>query len=214
MVAHDGARTYITSGDQFMHPGNSLNPPVMHARAHKRPACTSVRHVVVFVLAFSGAATFLCDVHAFGQHARPGTRTPAVPVPDWYVTLPTDNENLLAAGRGRSSSLQVAIDKAVVAARAVLAKSIDRRWEALLQAIGKEGGVVPELKPEPVTLVGSTVRTQKTARRGKVWTAFVLVALPEESARSVMQQRLHRDESWYAGVKNTRAVQACESTPP
>jgi hypothetical protein len=151
---------------------------------------------------------------ATGQSAKQSRRTTTVKAPDWYNNPPSLRDTLIARGIGKSNDEQVAVDKATLDARSSLAHAIDRRWEELLRAILQEGGPHLEWTPEPVTLAGSTPKQQKLARRGKVWTAYVLVVMPEVSGRAVLLQRLHRDAQWYERVRNTNAVRSLEDTPP
>jgi hypothetical protein len=140
-----------------------------------------------------------------GASARP---------PDWYNDPPSAPDTLIARGKGRSRDEQVAIDKAVADARSALARSINHRWQELLGAIEKEGGPHRAWTPEPVTLARSIPMIQKAVKRGATWTAYVLVGLPETSARNILHARLHRDTAWYGAVRNTQAVRTFETPSP
>ena len=155
---------------------------------------------------------------AFSQSSAPSTkpagRTVSVNAPDWYNHPPSVRDTLIARGKGRSHDEQVAVDKAVAEARSALARSIDHRWKELLRAIAKEAGTHREWTPEPVTLESSVPLFQKAVKRGNTWTAYVIVAMPEGSARTVLHARLHRDAAWYDTVRNTRAVRMFETPTP
>ena len=177
-------------------------------------AQASFRLAVPLVLTVSGTVIILSSAQVFGQHLKQVNRSQADRAPEWFNTVPPDSGNLIARGKAKSRDRQVAIDKAVAAARLSLAKSVDHRWEELVQAIQKECGSSWERRSEPVTLIGSTLKMQKSTKRGKLWTAFVLVALPEESVSAVMEQRLHRDAQWYSVVRDTRTVRQFEALAP
>ena len=166
------------------------------------------------VIALCTLGMFLDLAQAPGQSSRQSKRTSGAAAPDWYNDPPSVPDTLIARGKGKSNDQQVAIDKAIFEARSSLAHSIDHRWEILLRAIKEEGGPLLAWTQEPVVLGGSTLRLQKVFKRGRTWTAYVLVALPEGSVRAVLLQRLQRDEQWYEGVRNTSAVRALESPPP
>jgi hypothetical protein len=145
------------------------------------------------------------------QSSKQSSRSSAVTAPDWYDKVPPDSANLVAKGRARSNDQQVSLDKAVAIARASLAKSVEKKWLVLLQAIQKENGTRWVGEVESVTLVGSVPKMQKTVKRGKYWTAFVLVALPLESLHASIEQRLHSDARWYSAVKETKVVREFEA---
>jgi hypothetical protein len=163
------------------------------------------------VLALCALVMLLDHAQAPGQSTTQSKRSSGVIAPVWYNDPPSRGDTLIARGKGKSNDQQVAIDKAVMEARSSLARSIDHRWEVLLEEIEKEGGAHLEWTPAPVTLTGSTPILQKVFRRGKTWTAFILVGLPESSVRIVLLERLRRDVKWYEGVRNTEAVQAAEA---
>jgi hypothetical protein len=167
-----------------------------------------------FVIALCTLGMFLDLAQAPAQSLRQSKRTSGVGAPDWYNVPPSVPDTLIARGKGKSNDQQVAIDKAIFDARSSLAHSIDHRWEILLRTIQNEGGGTLAWTSEPVTLAGSTLRMQKVFKRGRTWTAYVLVAVPEGSLRTVLLQRLHRDAQWYEGVRNTNAVRELEGTPP
>jgi hypothetical protein len=149
-----------------------------------------------------------------GQTARRPNRPTRITAPEWYVKVPADDSSLVGRGRADSKDQQVAVDKAATAARSGLAAIVERRWKELLMAIQKEGAGPPAWTGESVTLEGSTITMQKTYKRGRVWTAFVLVCLPKSSVQSVLVQRLRRDADWYSMVKDTKAVRAFEDLSP
>ncbi len=146
-----------------------------------------------------------------GQSSKQSSRQTSARVPDWYNTMPPDSTHLLARGRGRSTAQQVSIDKAVAAARHALARSVEKRWKTLKRSVEMESGEYYGAEAESVTLTGSIVRQQTATKRGRIWTAYALVAMPEESVRAVLDQRLRRDAEWYEKVKDTEALRGFEA---
>jgi hypothetical protein len=171
-------------------------------------------HPLWCLIAITCIAIIIVPSHTVAQSSSPGKSAGTTSAPAWYLTPPLVNDTIIARGKARSNDEQVAIDKAVVYARASLAREIDRRWRELLRAIEKESGGHLAWAPGEVVLKGSTVRDQKVINRGRAWTAYVLVALPEESARAVLLQRLHHDAQWYGKVKDTQAIRGLEQSSP
>jgi hypothetical protein len=170
------------------------------------------RHRVgAWLLAICGLMIGIEDAQVFAQSLKQTNRSGSITAPDWYDKVPPDSANLVARGKARSNDQQVAIDKAVAFARASLAKSIERKWADLLKAIQKESASRWQGKGESVTLIGSVPKMQKTVKRGRYYTAFVLVALPLESVHASLEQRLRSDMQWYSTVKDTKAVREFET---
>ena len=170
--------------------------------------------ILVLMFVVLAMAITIDGAQAFGQTGKPVNRPPRVRAPEWYDKVAADDSNLVIRGRADSKDQQVAVDKAVATARSGLAATIDSRWKDVLLAIQNEGVAVPEVTEDSVTLEGSMIIKQKTSRRGRIWTAFVLVALPKSSVRSVLVERLHRDAEWYSRVKHTQAVREFETIAP
>jgi hypothetical protein len=168
-----------------------------------------------FLLVIMVGMITLGDPHdLFAQTVKQKRLPVRVKTPEWYDKVPADDSSLTARGRADSKDQQVAVDKAVASARSGLVEGIDRQWNNLLKAIQNEGVAIPVWTGEAVTLEGSTLKMQKTFKRGRIWTAFVLVRLPQSFVRSVLEERLRRDADWYSRVKDTRAVREWEGTSP
>ncbi len=182
-----------------------------HRRARGRVLCV-LRNMLLLALSITGLSLGLTP--AFCQSPAFTTRTPRVNPPAWYAAPPVIHDTVIARGQGRSNDHQVAVDKAVLEARSALADSIDHAWEGLLWDIEEQTGHGHVSMHEPVTLQGSTVRVQKITKRGRTWTAFVLVGLPEESVRSELLRRLNRDRAWYEKIKDAPAVREIETPHP
>jgi hypothetical protein len=160
-----------------------------------------------YVVACVGMVVLAGTLHeASAQVARPPARTGGVKAPEWYEKLPGDPANFQARGSGKSKDMQVAIDKAVVEARASIVREIDARWKALLAAIRNETHVGDPGKAGTVTLSGTSVVRQTAVKRGRAWTGFAVVSLSEEGIHNELIRRLHQNAEWYERVKGSRGV--------
>lgn len=164
--------------------------------------------VLVLVLLMVGPAIISAQTPAAspGQRGGSGAASP----PGWYFDPPSLPDTMIARGRGRSHDEHIAIDKALAEARSVLARTIDRRWKRLLKAIEAEGGERRRGGAEPVILTGSTPLMQTVGKRAAMWTAYVLVGLPESSVHAFLLRRLLADRAWYDAVRANAAVRAFE----
>jgi len=168
-------------------------------------------HNVLALLFFLAAAYAVTPPDLFAQSEKAKKQTSSVKPPKWFEVVPEDQENLVARGRAESKDPQVALDKAVMAARDSVVLATEDPWKELVQAIRAEGIEAAEPARGAVTLHGSKIESQKTSKRKKVWTAFVLVSLPKSSIPSLLLERVRSDSVWYALVKDTKAVQALET---
>ena len=164
----------------------------------------------VLAVLIGGIAASLCVGQPAGRSGSPSSRATRVHPPEWFTNIPPDENRIVARGRGESRDEQIAVDKAVAAARSNLADTVDFRWQELVRATRHEVPDTTGATGGPVTLTGSTLSSQKTVRRGATWYAFVLVGLSKSSLREAVLERLHRDDRWYAKVKDTRAVSTFE----
>ena len=168
-------------------------------------------HIVLALLFFLAAAYVVTPPDLFAQSEKAKKQTAPVKPPKWFEVIPQDPQNLVARGRADSKDQQVALDMAVMAARDSLVLATEDPWRELVQAIRAEGIKAAEPPRGAVTLHGSKIESQKTSKRKKVWTAFVLVSLPKSSIPSLLLERVRSDSVWYALVKDTKAVQALET---
>jgi len=128
--------------------------------------------------------------------------------PTWFVTPPQDKENLISRGKAEASDMQLAIDGAVFAARGWFASKVDSSWQELLDSLGKEmpNCGAPLRACTEVALTGTKVRQQRTMKRGKQFTAYVLVSWPTASLAAALLARAQEDSEWYDQVKGTMVV--------
>ena len=145
---------------------------------------------------------------AEARAAQSDTKVAPVKEPAWYVNPPKDKENIIVRGKAESGDKQLALDKAVLAARSELALKVDSSWQDFLGTLRKEMPTCSEpLRGSgDVALAGTKIRKQKSTKKGKVYTAFVLVAWPRASLNPALYARAQEDAWWYDRVKGTVAV--------
>jgi hypothetical protein len=169
-------------------------------------------HQIVLVFFFFLAAAYAVTLpDLFAQSQKSKKQTSSVKPPKWFEVIPQDEQNLVARGRAESKDQQVALDKAVMAARDSIVLATEVPWKELVQSIRAEGIKAAEPARGSVSLHGSKIDSQKISKRKKVWTAFVIVSLPKSSIPSLLLERVRSDSVWYALVKDTKAVQALET---
>ncbi len=148
---------------------------------------------------------------SLAQSGKTKKSTSSVKPPKWFEVIPQDSLNLVTRGRAQSKDQQVAVDKAVAAARDSIVFATEVPWKELVRGIREEGITAEEPARGAVTLHGSKIKEQKVSKKKKTWTAFVLVSLPRSSIPSLLLERVQSDSQWYAQVRQTRAVQELEA---
>jgi hypothetical protein len=135
--------------------------------------------------------------------------------PAWFTAPPKDTVNLIVRGKAEAPDMQLAIDKAGVAARGDLASKVDSSWQKVLGALGKEMPECgrPSQSSTEVTLTGTKIREQKTVKKGKKYTAYVLISWPNASFAAALLARAKEDTVWYDSVKDAKVIQGLSKTP-
>jgi len=168
-------------------------------------------YIVYTILVLLSATCMVTPSGVLAQSAKTKKPASSVKPPKWFVVIPQDSLSLVARGRAQSKDQQVAVDKAVAAARDSIVFAAEGPWKELIRGIRQEGIAAEEPERGAVTLHGSKIEQQKVSRRKKTWTAFVLVSLPNSSIPSLLVERARSDSQWYALVRYTRAVQELEA---
>jgi hypothetical protein len=110
----------------------------------------------------------------------------SVAVPSWYSKLPHEPRVLYAKATATSKDKQLAIDKALHDARMDLGRMVQGRVDSIRRSAEKEIALERDAAERytkaaeqiSVSLKGSRIKNQKQSRKGKTWTAFVVVELP------------------------------------
>jgi hypothetical protein len=172
---------------------------------------TRAHRILLSVLILLAGACIAVPSGSLAQSGKTKKSTSSTKPPKWFQVIPQDSLNLVARGQAQSKDQQVAVDKAVAAARDSIVFATEGPWKELVRGIREEGIVAEEPVRGAVTLHGSKIKEQKVSKKKKTWTAFVLVSLPKSSIPSLLLERARSDPQWYALVKETRAVQDLET---
>jgi hypothetical protein len=139
--------------------------------------------------------------------------------PSWYSKPKTDPQYLIAKASSTSKDKQLAIDKALHDARVDLGKIIQARLDSVRRATEREAsldleGTEQYQKAEEkiaVDLLGSRVRNQKASKKGKSWTAFVVVEIPVGATSDALVREVKDDALLMPTLSPTQAFHALEA---
>ncbi len=121
-------------------------------------------------------------------------KTTASDLPDWYVSPPKSGDVLFATGSAISSDLQLAVDKAIMAAKRSLADQVAGSLSTKHKEYASEDGQLVSGTTERVTsnaitqvvLSGYSITERKVVADGAAFRAYVLARYaPSGAARSI-----------------------------
>ena len=149
------------------------------------------------------------------------SRTTVKAAPAWYLSPPRDPDYLLSAATATSRDLQVAIDKARLAARAELATQMESKMEGLGKRFAEEGSepLASVLMQQysattksivSTVLTGSRPRQQVVDTQGEIYRAYVLMEVPIGTANTALMQKLKQNQAMVTKFRATAAFKELE----
>lgn len=163
------------------------------------------------------ALGLLIGTPAAGQVVK--ARQKPATAPAWYSRLPNDARVLYAKATATSKDKQLAIDKAVHDARVELGRLVQGRVDSIRRSVEREAGLDRDGTERfanigqkiSVELKGSRVKNQKQSRKGKTWTAFVVVELPVGAASDALVRAVKDDGTLSPTFGPTQAFRALDA---
>jgi hypothetical protein len=133
-------------------------------------------------------------------------------VPEWYLNKPEDPNSLFETATATSQDMQLAVDKAVQAARTNLARQIETKVQALQKRFQEETGLGQDTQLldqftqasktiTSTTLSGSKVKKQQPMKDGSIWRAYVLIEYPLGAAQEALRAQIKKNEQLYTKVR-------------
>ena len=147
-----------------------------------------------------------------GGSQQPLQSASAGDVPDWYLNKPEDPNSLFETATATSQDMQLAVDKAVQAARTNLARQVDTKVQALQKRFQEETGLGQDSQlldqftqasktVTSATLSGSKVKKQQPMKDGSIWRAYVLIEYPLGAANEALRAQIKKNEQLYTKVR-------------
>ena len=147
-------------------------------------------------------------------------------VPDWYIDNPIKEGFIYEAADGTSQSMQLAVDKARVAAVTNLSQMIKSEWSGYTKRIQEETGMGSESKlldqfsTTQENIISNQLENVKVVKREiqvensegtKIYHAFVLVEFDEHAATARLLSKIKSDQAIYEAIRAAELVEEMES---
>lgn len=159
-----------------------------------------------FYLLFAVIIAALYVVGCGGSQPLPQTDTGEVP--EWYTNVPSDPNYLYAVNTSTSRDMQLAVDKAMQAARTELGRQVEVKINALQKRFQEETGIGDDAQlldqftqasktVVSTSLSGSKEKQKKIVKDGNNWRAYVLVEYPLGAAQEALREQIKKNEQLY-----------------
>jgi len=177
-------------------------------------------YVVLMSLFFIG-----CGLNSGPDLSPEASRKTVKNLPKWYVNTPVKNGYKYAAAEATSQAMQMAVDKARVAAVSNLSQMIKSEWNGYSKRVQEETGTGSESKlldqfsstQENVIsnqLDGIIVKEKEIQVENsdglRIFRVFVLVEFDENAANEKLLEQIKADQILYDAIKTTELVDEME----
>jgi hypothetical protein len=137
-------------------------------------------------------------------------------IPEWYTNIPQDPNFFFAVNTATSQDMQLASDKAVVAARAEIARQTGVKISGIQKRFDQEVGIsensqlMQQFAQATKTVVseslsGSRIKNQKPCKDGATWRSYVLVEYPIGAANQALLGQIKANDLMRTQFEATKA---------
>ena len=184
-----------------------------------------MKNYLLFTLLTSGLLIMGCGSKG-GPDLSPEASTKTVKnLPDWYLNTPVNDGYQYAAAEATSQSMQLAVDKARVAAVSNLSQMIKSEWNGYTKRVQEETGMGADSKLldqfsttqenvisnqlENVIVKEKEIQVENSGGT-RIYRTFVLVELDENAAQDKLLAQIKADQQLYDAIKASELVDEME----
>ena len=146
-------------------------------------------------------------------------------LPSWYMETPEKNGYRYAAADATSQSMQLAVDKARVAAVSNLSQMVKSEWNGFTKRIqeetglGSESQLLDQYSSTQENIISNQLDNLKVISKEiqrensngvDIYRAFVLVEFDENAANEKILARLKSDQQLYDAIRATELLEEME----
>ena len=179
-----------------------------------------IAYITIFSLLLTG-----CGSKSGPDLSPEASRKAVKNLPDWMINTPVKEGFKYAAAQATSQSLQLAVDKARVAAVSNLSQMIKSEWNGYTKRVQEETGMGSESKLldqfsttqenvisnqlEGVIVKKKDIQVEKSDGT-RIYRVFVLVEFDENAAQEKLLARIKADQQLYDAIKAAELVDEME----
>ena len=146
-------------------------------------------------------------------------------LPDWYMNTPVKDGYQYSAAEATSQSMQLAVDKARVAAVSNLSQMIKSEWNGYTKRVQEETGMGSDSKLldqfsttqenvisnqlDNVRVKEKEIQVENSAGT-RIYRAFVLVEFDENAAQAKLLAQIKSDQQLYDAIKASELIDEME----
>ena len=146
-------------------------------------------------------------------------------LPDWFLNTPVNDGYQYAAAQATSQSMQLAVDKARVAAVSNLSQMVKSEWSGYTKRVKEETGMGADSKLldqfsttqenvisnqlENVIVKEKEIQVENSGGT-RIYRTFVLVELDENAAQDKLLAQIKEDQQLYDAIKASEIVEEME----
>ena len=145
-------------------------------------------------------------------------------VPEWYLSVPSNDETIYSAGTAVAPDVQFAVDIATMNAKVVLAdringklKSLTKSWMAKIGQTDVDASVMTEIEKVSKNVIANVDVSGYNPTKvdvfpsGTQYRAFVLLEYSDKEAAKIIFNRMRKDRLVYSRLRSTEAWKELEA---
>ena len=184
-----------------------------------------MRNYLLFTLLIFGLLIIGCGSKSGPDLSPEASRKTVKNLPDWYMNTPVKDGYQYSAAEATSQSMQLAVDKARVAAVSNLSQMIKSEWNGYTKRVQEETGMGSDSKllDQFSTTQENVISNQLDNVRVKekeiqvensdgtrIYRTFVLVELDENAAQAKLLAQIKADQQLYDAIKAAELIEEME----
>ena len=184
-----------------------------------------MRNYFLFTLLIFGLLIIGCGSKSGPDLSPEASRKTVKNIPDWYLNTPVNDGYQYAAAEATSQSMQLAVDKARVAAVSNLSQMIKSEWNGYTKRVQEETGMGSDSKLldqfsttqenvisnqlENVIVKEKEIQVENSGGT-RIYRTFVLVELDENAAQDKLLAQIKADQQLYDAIKASELIDEME----
>ena len=184
-----------------------------------------MRNYLLFTLLIFGLLIIGCGSKSGPDLSPEASRKTVKNLPDWYMNTPVKDGYQHSAAEATSQSMQLAVDKARVAAVSNLSQMIKSEWNGYTKRVQEETGMgsdsklLDQFSTTQENVISNQLDNVKVKEKEiqvensdgtRIYRAFVLVEFDENAAQAKLLAQIKADQQLYDAIKASELIDEME----